>query len=130
MSSLIKLQRLSLPSQGDFQQGAGVSTEQRAVANVVDNDTKWGLPGTIVAPEMHSAPFAQPVPVWIAIAVLLVVAKFAAEKKGDASDFSSIRLGTWNVVMITTVAILGINVAKWIFGYWRIPGISPLVLAS
>lgn len=128
MASTIRLQRLSLPQRGDFAQGAGPSTEQKGNPNVVDADVDFSLPKKVVAPDAHAAPWAQPVPVWIAIVALLFIAKYFIEKGGSKDEY--MRIGFGNLGLFFIIWVIVANVSKWVFGYWRIPGISSLVLAA
>lgn len=128
MASTIRLQRLSLPSAGDFQQGEGVTTEQRSNANLVAADIDFETPNKVIAPDAHSAPWAQPVPVLLAVAVLLFLAKVVIKKYGSEAEY--MRVGVGNFVLFFLFWVVIANVSKWVFGYWRIPGISSLVLAA
>jgi hypothetical protein len=132
MAATIAFRRFynSLPGAGDISQGAGLSTAQRSNTNALDTES-FGAPlGTTIAPSAHGAPWLQPVPVWIAFFALLVAAKYVAEKNGNEGEFSTIRVGFYNIFVIWAVAVLSINLGKWIFGYWRLPGISALALAA
>lgn len=124
------IQSLAVPTSGDIAgQGQGSTMAQR------------GNPGVVaaVAPTAGAPAVSNPfggggeglgVVAWVAVLVLLLVLKFAAEHGSDEKEFASIRVGFWSFLVITIVAVLGINAAKWIFSTWHIPGVSSLVLAS
>lgn len=123
------IQNIASPTIGDVAgQGQGATMAQR------------GNPGVVAAVRGPSAPsVSNPmggggeglgVVAWVGVLLLLLVLKFAAEHGADAKEFASIRVGFWSFIVITIVAILGINASKWIFGTWHVPGVSSLVLAS
>jgi hypothetical protein len=132
MASAIRIRRFqnSLAATGDFVTGEGVSTSQRANVNVLNDEAAFNPIGSTIAPEAHGAPWAQPVPVWLALVGLLIILKYVEEKNGQASDFASIRVGFSNFLKIWIIAVVSLNLGHWIFGYWRVPGISTLVLAA
>lgn len=54
----------------------------------------------------------HPMTWWLAIAILVAAIFFTARKTGDAAEFSNIRASTYNIALITFIAILGLTVAK------------------
>lgn len=54
----------------------------------------------------------HPLTWWVAIAVLVAGIFFTARKTGNAEEFSNLRASTYNIAMVTLIAILGITVAK------------------
>lgn len=72
---------------------------------------------------------AHPMPYWIAIIVVLIVLKVVAEKYTDR-DFSSIKIGIYNVFVITLAAIVGLNLAKLAVTKWPVPGLTTVVQAA
>lgn len=127
MASTIRRQRLtlSLPRPGDFAQGVAASTEQVQNANLLDANV---TPRNVIAPEQHNAPWAQPVPVWIALVAILFASKYFIEKGGAKDEY--FRIGFGNMLLFFFLWVVVANVSKWIFGFWRLPGISNLVLAA
>jgi hypothetical protein len=121
---------LANPYVGDVS-GSGTGTTIRSAGNPGVATAITDAPSTtLVAAQHHGGPADNAVVAWVAVAVLLIGLKFAAEHGTEEKEFSSVRIGFWNFVAITIVAILGINAAKWFAGTWQIPGISTLVLAS
>jgi hypothetical protein len=72
---------------------------------------------------------AHPMPYWIALIVALLVLKYAAEEYGDR-DFSSIKIGFYNVFVITLAAIIGLNLTKLAVTKWPVPGLTTIVQAA
>jgi len=109
--------------------GAGMSTGNKTMAGAVSADSK-DVAGIDVLPQAEGTPAGHPVNWWIALIVLIVALKFAAENGNDGSSFSNIKVGFWNVMVITLSAIVGLIFTKWVFGMYRIPGLSDIVLAA
>lgn len=49
---------------------------------------------------------------WTGIAIIVGLILFAARKTGDSGDFSNLRASTYNVALITLIAILGLTFMK------------------
>lgn len=49
---------------------------------------------------------------WVGIAIVLGLLMFTAKKTGQASDFSNLRISTYNVLFITLTAVLGLTALK------------------
>lgn len=111
-------------------QGSGITTAQKSNPNVALVNPRGNLPGPVVGSAFHGSPLAQPVPIWFGLIALLVATRYFASKAGEASEYASIRIGFYNIVVITLSAVVGINLGKWVFGYWKLPGISALWLAT
>lgn len=79
----------------------------------------------------HSAPWAQPVPVWVGLIVLVFLWKYV-EKHQRAGDVKagSIELNLHNFAKFWIMLVIVSNVSKWIFSSWKLPGISALALAA
>lgn len=123
------IQNIASPTSGDvLGQGQGATMAQRGNPGVVDT-----VDPAASAPDVNN-PMGlgggNPVIAWVAVLVFLLVIKFAAEHGTEEKEFASIRVGFWSFIVITIVAILGINASKWIFSTWHVPGASALVLAA
>lgn len=70
---------------------------------------------------------AKPLAWWFGIAIIVALILFIARKTGDANEFSNLRASTYNVSLITLIAILGITVMKIIaVKIQNVPGMSGL----
>ena len=85
--------------------------------------------GAIVAPAMHGTLAGEPVAWWLAIIGVIIAIKFFAEKGGDGSQFANIKVGFWNLLTITLTAVIGLTFLKWVFGIYKVPGLSPIIEA-
>lgn len=130
MDALNVLSNLASPTQGDVSGsiGSGATMAQRSNPGVVAT-----LDPLQTAPQVNN-PFGMgggnPVVSWVAVLVLLLGLKFAAEHGAEPNEFASVRFGFYSFFVITVTAILGINAAKWFVSQWHVPGVSALVLAS
>ncbi len=113
----------------DSAPGQGLTTGTRTVPGSVDADAN-NIGGYQVAPGLAGTSMGHPVTWWVAILVILIGIKFAAEKGGEGSDFSNIKVGFWNLFVITFSAIVGLVFTKWVFAKYYVPGLSDVVLAS
>lgn len=129
MDAMNILANLASPTVGDIN-GFGTGNTTRTNSNP---GVTADVVGTASAPTV-STPFGanggNPVVAWVGVIILLLVLKFASEHGEEKSEFANVRVGFYSFLVITIVAILGINAAKWLFGTWHIPGVTPLVLAS
>jgi len=72
----------------------------------------------------------HPVMWWVGLAVMVGLIWWLAHKVGKGGDFANLRASTFNVVMITMIAVLGLTIGKAIFSKVRIPGLSDVFLAA
>jgi hypothetical protein len=109
--------------------GPGLTTSARTSQTALAAAGQDEFSGTVVAPQAVGTAGAHVIPWWIAIIVAVVIWKFLEEKGGNSS-LSEIKLGVSNVIKITVCAIIGLTLAKWIFGVYVIPGLSAVVEAA
>jgi hypothetical protein len=69
----------------------------------------------------------HPLTWWLGLAVIVGIIFYTARKTGSEGEFSNIRASTFNIAMITFIAILGLTLAK-IFAVKiaRVPGLAGL----
>lgn len=71
---------------------------------------------------------------WVGIAIVFGLILFTARKTGQATEFSNVRISTYNVLFITLVAILGLTglkvLAVKVRGVPPLRGFSDVVLAA
>lgn len=71
---------------------------------------------------------------WVGIAIVFGLILFTAKKTGQATEFSNVRISTYNVLFITLVAILGFTSLKVLAvktrGVPLLRGFSDVVLAA
>lgn len=130
--ALIDFSTAAVPSSGDFAPGAGLTTlgrtQETSLAAAGQNDS--GFPTTVVgSASAHNGATGNVVPWWIGLIVLLVIVKFIAEKNDEAGEFKNIRVGFFNIIIVTIMAIIGLTLMKWFFALYAIPGLSPIVEA-
>lgn len=78
---------------------------------------------------MEGTTQGSPVAWWFAIGGILVAIKILAEKNGDEGEFRTIRIGATNILIITLSSVVGLTLLKWVFGIYKVPGISQIVEA-
>jgi len=77
----------------------------------------------------HDGLFGKPAGWWITLAALLVGLMFAARKLGQESEYANLRLSTYNIVIISLAAIVGISFAQAVLSRFPVPGLTDLVRA-
>lgn len=91
----------------------------------IDGGMHWeptmGLEGT---------PAGSPVAWWFAMGGILIAIKVLAEKSGEEAEFKTIRIGATNIMIITLSAVVGLTLLKWVFGIYKVPGISQIIEAA
>jgi hypothetical protein len=133
---LIDFSSAALLSGGDAVPGSGAMTlSSRTNENVLtaygeDALSNNSAPGPVVGTQLHGTVGGHAVTWWICIGIVLVVIKFLAEKGGDAGEFKNVRVGFFNIMVITLSAVVGLTLLKWVFGYYTIPGISAVIEAA
>lgn len=81
--------------------------------------------GDIVDAPAGRTVVGKPLNWWAGIAIVVALMLFAAKKSGDAGDFANIRASTYNVALITFVAVLGITFLKIVgVRVQSVPGLS------
>ena len=129
LTSKISWATRQLPTLSDQDPGgAGVSTGNKTVAAAVQADAK-DVAGLDVAPQMEGTAMGHPVAWWGAILVILIAVKYMAEAGKDA-QFANLKVGFWNLMVITLSSVVGLIFLKWILGKYRIPGLSDVILAA
>ncbi len=67
---------------------------------------------------------------WAVLVAMLFGLMFIAKRWGsEASEFASIKLSVYNIVVITLAAIIGINFFKMVFTRFKVPGLTTMVQA-
>lgn len=122
----------ALPSSGDNDPSqVGLTVSGRTNQTVLTNSGQDELAvGSVVAPQMQGTVAGHVVPWWLALIVLVIAVKFIAEKNDEAGEFKNIRVGFFNIMVITLCAVIGLTLLKWIFGIYKVPGIAPLIEAA
>lgn len=118
----------SNPLAGDLNPGSGISTATETSPQAVAADAGV-FQGMTVGAAMQGTAAGHPVTWWFAIIALVIGLKFAAEAAGEENEFHSLRVGILNTVIVTIMAIIGIAFAKWVFGFYKVPGLSTLILS-
>ncbi len=69
--------------------------------------------------------------IWfVTFLVLLFALMFIAKRFGsEASEFASIKLSFYNLVVIAFAAMIGINLFKMVFNRFKVPGLTTFVNA-
>lgn len=70
--------------------------------------------------------------VWLAVlAVMLGGLMFLAQRFGsEGAAFARIKLSFYNVLIIALAAVIGINIFKFVFTHFKVPGLSSVMLAA
>jgi hypothetical protein len=112
---------------GDLQQGRGVSTSQLGRVTVGLSGGDWEGPPGYTADDYDAIArarasnstlqnvidtFRSSPAVWLTVIAILVIIKWLAEKDGKASEFSTVRIGAENIVLVTLMAMVGTFVIK------------------
>lgn len=102
--SLAQEEWLGEPTQGSFDMGSGVSTSQLQNPNV-----------SIASSKQNNAPAWQQSPgAWVLLVVLLIICKLVAER-AKPSEFSSVRIGLENWLLVGLMAATFIYAGKITF---------------
>jgi hypothetical protein len=109
--------------------GPGLTTSARTNQSALAAAGEDEFAGTVVAPQAHGTAAGHVIPWWLALIVAIVVWKFL-EERGDHSALSELKIGVSNVIKVTVMAIIGLTLAKWIFGVYVVPGLSAVVEAA
>lgn len=71
---------------------------------------------------------------WLGLAIIIGLILFAAKKTGNAGEFSNLRASTYNIVLITLVAVVGLTglkiIATKVKDVSLLTGFSQVVLAA
>jgi hypothetical protein len=71
----------------------------------------------------------KPLPYWIALLAVVILLGWVTRHYGDAeTDFKSIRVSAYNILIISLAAIVGISFLKTLLTYIPIPGLTTVVL--
>jgi hypothetical protein len=71
----------------------------------------------------------NPLLAWGLLIVLLFALMFVAKRVGsEQSEFASIKMSFYNVLVISLAAVIGINFFKLIFTKFPVPGVSTIFL--
>lgn len=125
-----------VPARNVYPQAGGSSLGLRAGSQTPESGSEPGaisdeaaaaVPGAVAA--QRSGPLGQPIAWWGMIVALLFGLMFIAKKVGHEGEFSNVKLSTYNVVVISLAAIIGIAFAKVVTARFHVPGLSPLVAA-
>lgn len=121
----------ALPHMADFgNPGTGLTASSQTNDVVLSAENQSNSDGgSIVAPSLHGTVGGEPVAWWLTLIVLFIGIKFIAERGGDGSQFANVKIGFWNMLTITFAAIIGITFLKWVFGIYKVPGLSPVIEA-
>lgn len=112
---------------GDQSPGIGLSTGNQTSEGAVDRAHDVGMP---VLQQLDGTTAGHPVSWWIALVAILIAIKYFAEWGQEGAQFANIRIGFFNVMVITLAAIVGLVFLKWVFGMYRVPGVSAIILAA
>lgn len=128
---LIDFSTASLPGGGDVNPGGGgLTTSSKTSEQVLIAAGEDEYNGMVVGTGLLGTPAGHPIAWWIGMGVLLVGVKFLAEKNSEGTEFKNIRVGFFNIAIITLSAIFGMTLAKWVFGVYKVPGLSAIVEAA
>ena len=127
---LIDFSTANLPHSGDFSPGQGLSTSSSTNENVLAALGQDEYVGNVIAPQANGTLAGHPVAAWLGVILLIIVLKFVAEKNGEAGAFSNVRVGFFNIAVITLSSLIGLTFLKWVFGVYKVPGISPIIEAA
>lgn len=82
---------------------------------------------TMLGTQYAKTPLGHPIPWWLGLIVLLVALKFFAERTSQEAEFKGIKIGFYNIMVITLSAIIGLTLTKWVFGVYSVPGLTTIV---
>lgn len=110
-------------------EGRGISTAQLSNPNAAMVAARGPGSGSLSSPD--GPPWAKPVPVWLGLVGLMVAYHFVEQHPNSGIDKVSIlHISVGNLTKVTLMAVIGLNLGKWILGYWKVPGVSDLFLAA
>lgn len=136
---LIDFSTAALPGSADYSANPGgpgltisARTNQQALAAVGQDAIGTGaaVAQTVVAPQAAGTAAGHPVSWWVALIVIVIAIKFFAEQAEDSGEFKNVRIGFFNIIVITLSAIVGMIFLKWFFGLYQVPGLSGIIEAA
>ena len=108
--------------------GSAGSSSTPPVQGSVNPGSGKNPPSQVATAAMVGAS-GNPLLAWVMLIVLLFALMFIAKRVGsEASEFASIKMSFYNVVVISLAAVIGINFFKMIFTKFPIPGVSTIFL--
>jgi hypothetical protein len=109
--------------------GPGLTTSATTNANALAAAGQDDLPpGPVVGGNMQGTAAAHPIPWWIALIVVLIVWHLVDSRGGNESkSVSELKIGVGNAFKTSLMVGVVFTLAKWVFTYYTIPGVSPLV---
>ncbi len=67
---------------------------------------------------------------WFGVILLIIALKWAAEHNAEGKDYGTIRVGLYNILVITLAGIIGNTALKMLLSKYRFAGLSDLVLGA
>lgn len=106
----------------------GSTASPTSMRYAIDPSAPSGTTAVAATPSpADSSAVGHPLTWWVAIAILVAAIFFTARKTGNAGEFSNLRASTYNIALITFIAILGITMAKILAVKVKgVPGLSGL----
>jgi hypothetical protein len=114
---------------GTFNAGAGATTmapylsgnqpaaPDTGAANIASVQGGGGIKSTLSS---------QPMIMFFAAVAFLLLVKYVSEEQ-TGMEVAHIHIGGYNFLMISAIAIVGIDLFKLIFTRWQVPGLTPVV---
>ncbi len=111
------------------QSGAGSTTMSAFVTPINTSQSPPSVSSVSVpsASGVKSSLGSQPMIMLFGLIALILLAKWATESNGEGLELAHIHVGGYNFLMITVIAIVGIDIFKLIFTRWNVPGLSPVI---
>ncbi len=111
------------------QSGAGATTMTSYLTPINTGTPAAASANPIAAPVAAggSTLAGQPMIMLFGLIALILLAKWATESRASEMELAHIHVGGYNFLMITVIAIVGIDIFKLIFTRWNVPGLSPVV---
>ena len=124
----------NVPVRSLYQRSSGLNLAQQGssvTAPQTQNSPKSNKRPTEAAVAAQIGASGSPLLALGVIAVLLFALMFIAKRFGsEASEFASVKLSFYNIIVISLAAVIGINFFKLVFTKVKIPGVSAVFLAA
>jgi hypothetical protein len=113
-------------------QGQSLGTAGSSATPPIAGSTNAGTgknPPSQVAMAATVGASGNPLMAWGILIILLFALMFIAKRVGsEQSEFASIKMSFYNVIVISLAAVIGINFFKLVFTKFPVPGISTIFL--
>lgn len=112
--------------QQEVYSASAVTGEGKSLAQTAQSGNMTPSQGTGVAGSGEQNVFGA----WLMVAAVLIGLTLLAEHFSTNQTYGQVKIGFYNMIVITIYAVLGITLGKVFFAKVKVPGISTLFLSA